>query len=126
MALLIGPLHSDQASGTIGNTITYSRWKGKPYARFRVVPNNPMTPAQISVRTALRLLTEAWRLEETLGTDPNDQVVDAAYKALWNVAVGSRAMSGFNFYVKRYMEQFRDAGMYPTSLADITPIVTPS
>jgi len=56
MAKTTGPLFSLEASGTIGNTITYSRWKGRPYVRRRVIPVNPMTADQIKVRNAMRVL----------------------------------------------------------------------
>ena len=56
MAKTTGPLFSLEASGTIGNTITYSRWKGRPYVRRRVIPVNPMTADQIKVRNAMRVM----------------------------------------------------------------------
>ena len=57
MAKTTGPLFSLEASGTIGNTITYSRWKGRPYVRCRVIPLNPMTADQVKVRNAMRVMS---------------------------------------------------------------------
>jgi len=51
MAKVTGPLMSLDASGTVGNTITFSKWNGKNYVRHRVIPQNRKTDAQASSRT---------------------------------------------------------------------------
>jgi len=56
MAKLTAPLFSIEASGTIGKTITYSRWHGRSYARRRVVPLNPQSADQVAIRNAMRCL----------------------------------------------------------------------
>lgn len=43
MAKVTGPLMSLEASGTIGNALTFSRWVGRPYVRRYTVPANPQT-----------------------------------------------------------------------------------
>jgi hypothetical protein len=59
MAKTTGPLFSLTASGTVGKTITYSNWKGRPYVRRRVIPLNPMLAGQMAVRNALRCIAQA-------------------------------------------------------------------
>ena len=59
MAKTTGPLFSLTASGTVGKTITYSNWKGRPYVRRRVIPLNPMLAGQMAVRNALRCIAQS-------------------------------------------------------------------
>lgn len=61
MAKLTAPLFSLTASGTIANAITFSRWKGIPYARTRVVPANPNTTKQQEIRGVFHTLSEMWK-----------------------------------------------------------------
>jgi len=56
MAKTTGPLFSLEASGTIAKTITYSRWKGRPYSRVRVVPLNPYAADQVAARNRIRAM----------------------------------------------------------------------
>ena len=59
MAKTTGPLFSLTASGTVGNTITYSNWKGRSYVRRRVIPLNPQTADMAEVRNAMRAVAVA-------------------------------------------------------------------
>lgn len=61
MARLTGPLFSLAASGTIAQTLTYSRWKGIYYVRTRVVPANPQSTGQVAVRNIFTNLNEMWK-----------------------------------------------------------------
>jgi hypothetical protein len=47
------------ASGTIGKTIVMSKWKGRAYARTRVIPFNGRTGPQQLVRGALGVVAKA-------------------------------------------------------------------
>ena len=49
------------ASGTLGKAITFSVWKGIPYARVRVIPANPKTVPQQEVRGVFSTLGEMWK-----------------------------------------------------------------
>jgi hypothetical protein len=51
MAKLTGPLFSIDASGSFAKTVTYSRWKGRRYGRFRAIPSNPRTEGQEQARS---------------------------------------------------------------------------
>lgn len=59
MAKVTGPLMSLDASGTVGNTTTFSKWKGRNYVRLRVTPQNPKTDAQAQSRSYLGALGQA-------------------------------------------------------------------
>jgi hypothetical protein len=53
MSKVTGPLMSLDASGTIGKTVVFSKWKGQNYTRLRVVPLNKQTDDQQDVRIKL-------------------------------------------------------------------------
>lgn len=59
MAKINGPFMSMSASGTFGDTLTASKWKGRPYMRLRVTPSNPNTSGQQGVRSILGTLAKA-------------------------------------------------------------------
>lgn len=49
-AKVTGPLMSLDASGTVGKTCTFSKWKGRNYVRLRVTPMNPQSEGQQDAR----------------------------------------------------------------------------
>ncbi len=61
MARTIAPLLSFGASGQIGKTQVYSKWKGRPYARRYIIPSNPNTTAQQGVRGVFKFLNDLWK-----------------------------------------------------------------
>jgi hypothetical protein len=60
MALTKGPLLSFEAAASIAGVLTYSKWKGRPYARLLVTPANPKTATQISIRALMRFLATTY------------------------------------------------------------------
>lgn len=64
-----GPMMSLSASGTFGNILTASIWKGRPYMRQRVTPSNPSTAGQVLVRKYLGSLAKACRAVLTATND---------------------------------------------------------
>jgi hypothetical protein len=50
MAKVTGPLMSLDASGTVGKTAVFSKWKGRNYVRLRVTPTNRQTDPQQDAR----------------------------------------------------------------------------
>jgi hypothetical protein len=60
MALVTGPLMSMDASGTIGETLTFGKWKGRNYVRQRVIPANPKSASQLGVRSMMSFLAKQW------------------------------------------------------------------
>jgi len=59
MAKVNGPFMSLEASGTLANTLTASKWKGRPYMRLRVIPANPQTALQKTARAILGTIAKA-------------------------------------------------------------------
>lgn len=47
------------ASGTLAQTLTASKWKGRNYIRQRIIPANPDTAGQQTVRSSLGTLAKA-------------------------------------------------------------------
>jgi hypothetical protein len=101
MAKVEGPLFSLEASGTIGDAITYSRWKGIPYARKRVIPANPKSAAQTGIRAMFAFVAAFW-----------DQVA-ALDQATWNTLAAALNITPFNAYVRENQKRWVD-GAFPT------------
>ena len=59
MSKVTGPLGSLDASGSIANTLVFSKWKGRNYVRLLVTPKNPMSDGQAEARTKLGVLGKA-------------------------------------------------------------------
>lgn len=59
MVKVNGPFMSLDASGTLAQTLTASKWKGRNYIRQRVIPANPNTSGQQAVRSILGTLAKA-------------------------------------------------------------------
>lgn len=94
MARVTGPLMSMGASGTVGKALTFGKWKGRAWVREWFTPENPKTPKQVNVRTALTLLIAAWQGE-------NQATWDA-----WNSYAEPFNMAGVNKYVSRGMDAY--------------------
>ncbi len=95
MAKLRGPGFSLDASGKLGNTVVFSKWRGINYLRALVTPSNPKTTAQVNVRTLLSDASKAWKNNGTDGTT----TIDAAYKAAYKTAASGTQKSGFDLYI---------------------------
>lgn len=70
MAKTTAPLLSFDASGSIAKTMVYSRWRGVPYARRYVIPQNPRTVAQTLTRDIFKTLSDIWKVSGTLAIAP--------------------------------------------------------
>jgi hypothetical protein len=108
MAIVTGPLMSMSASGTVGNTLTYSNWKGRAYVRNRVDPANPKSGPQKGVRAMFRYLSMLWASL----SGPN--------KATWDAAAAAAEISPFNAFLKENMNRWSN-GHFPIEAANATP-----
>ena len=76
MAKVTGPLLSLEASGTVGDALTFSRWVGRPYVRRYTVPSNPQTLNQETHRNRFSAIgtitTWASRNTQFFGTNTED------------------------------------------------------
>jgi len=62
MAKTRAPLLSFGARGQIGKTMVGSSWRGVNYMREYVVPSNPQTAPQMSVRSIFSYLNALWKV----------------------------------------------------------------
>lgn len=100
MPRLTGPLFSLDARQTLAKTIVYSAWKGLNYARLRVIPYNPKSTAQQGVRNTLTYGVQYWR----------DGTVSAGDKTSWNTYAAGLNESGFNRYMRYFIQDNYDEG----------------
>ncbi len=94
MAKVKAPLFSLDARGKIAGTLVYAVWKGLNYCRQYVIPFNPNSEAQQTIREYFAEAVAAYQAEAQ------------ATKDLWDAAVKKLgwAMSGFNYYVAEYIK----------------------
>ena len=96
MVKVNGPMLSLDASGTIANTATFSKWKGRNYVRQRVVPSNPKSVLQVAVRAMFKFLSQAW---ENVGATP---------QGTWDDRAAATNISPFNAFMARNMALWRE------------------
>lgn len=101
MAVLRGPLLSQEAHGSFSDLLTFQSLRQKPLVRKKPVPSNPRSPLQISVRTVTGFLSQEWRHLPS-STFPN-----------WSAQAQTADLSPFNFYV-RYNAQRWNLTKYPS------------
>lgn len=96
MAKVVSPFYGLGASGTLGKAIVFSGWKGVKYVRQWVVPANPNTGSQQTIRGFFKAAVTAWHAG--LLTVPD-------HTSLMRWATYTRAgLSGFNKYVSEYVK----------------------
>lgn len=121
MAKVTAPFLSLDASGTVGQTLTASKWKGINYMRQRVIPKNPNSFKQLAIRAVITDASIAWKNGDTVGT----VVIDATYKAAFASAAEGQAYSGFDLFMKNCVAINYDATTSPyydgTLVAPVDP-----
>lgn len=95
MAKVTGPLFSLSASGTLADTITFSMWKGTPYVRLTVIPNNPQTASQQSQRSTMTAGVSTWK---------HGVSCNATSKNSWGACASGTGMSGFNRFTGKFID----------------------
>ena len=70
MAKTTAPLLSFGASGAIANTMVFATWRGIPYVRRFVIPENPKTVAQTLTRDIFRTLSDMWKILGSIAIAP--------------------------------------------------------
>jgi hypothetical protein len=112
MAKVNGPLMSMDASGTIGDALTFAKWKGRNYVRQYTVPTYSNTTEQAKIRDIFRDASLAWKAGSTVG----GVAIDSAYKLAYGTAASPYSISGFNLFIKECVQ--KNAGVaYDGSLA---------
>lgn len=74
------------ASGSVAGTLTFAKWKGRPYVRQLVTPSNPKSVAQYYNRAMMAFLSQAWA-----NLTPLKQ-------ATWDALAKQLAISPFNAF----------------------------
>lgn len=87
MVKVAAPMLSLDASGTIANSMTFSKWKGRNYVRTRVIPSNPKTAKQTGIRAIIAFLGQEWA---TVGASP---------AATWEEPAKQSNIAPFNSFV---------------------------
>ncbi len=113
MARVNGPLMSMDASGSLGGTIVYSKWKGRPYVRQLVRPANPKSGGQVSMRAMLKFLSQNWA---AIGTSTKDS---------WEDLADAGVYSNFNAFTKFNLRRHAEF-LAPQKGAGGTPSDTPT
>ena len=72
MAKITGPLLSLGASGQIGKTLVFAKWRGVGYVRQYVVPANPQTVAQQLTRNTFATIRSMFKIASTIARAPFD------------------------------------------------------
>lgn len=88
MAKVTGPLMSLDASGSVADTITFSKWKGRNYVRQTVTPANPKSAGQTSNRSMFGFLAAIWKTLTGLS------------QGTWDAAGAALNASAFNGFTR--------------------------
>lgn len=100
MAIVVGPLHSEEARGSVGE-LTYNTWRGKSTVKTRSGPPGPATGARLAMLQLGKAASFAW-------SDLTDD-----QRAAWNLFGNthqesdwtgtSKRLSGHSWYVRIYV-----------------------
>lgn len=93
MAKVNAPLLSFGASGQIGKSVVFAKWRGVDYARQRVIPANPRTQSQEEVRGVFRVMSQLWTL------------APLGWKETWNLFASGRPFTGRNAFIGQNVER---------------------
>jgi len=96
MVKVFAPALSLDASGTIGNAITFSKWKGRHYIRERIIPANPRSGLQVGFRAMFKFLAQNWA------------TVASMDQASYNALADSLAISPFNAFMRKNQQRWRN------------------
>lgn len=100
------------ASGTLGNTLTASTWKGIPVMKLKPTPTNPKSDGQVGHRT---LFSCAAAIGRTL-TIPQ--------QALWQATIAGMAQTWFNAIISMASKNWKKGlgpQLLPTRVDDTAP-----
>lgn len=89
MARTTGPLLSMDASGSVGNALTFAKWKGRNYVRRYAVPSNPQSTGQESIRAGMALYTAIYKNQTANVTSAFQSKADSEKYSVINAYVGT-------------------------------------
>jgi len=97
MAKTTAPLFGFEGVGTVGKSITFSKWRGVKYAKRYTVPGNPNTTGQQQTRNIFSALNSFWKLAPT-------GMVES-----WTAYATGRAFVNRNAFVGKNVKLLRNA-----------------
>jgi len=116
MVKLNAPCLSLGASGSLAGSIVFSNWKGRAYARSLVVPSNPKSALQVSMRAMMKFLSQSWA---GVGSTP---------QGTWDDLAAAGSYSAFNAFVSKNQMRWREfqapSQSYPAAETGTAPVAT--
>lgn len=112
MARTTGPLLSMDASGSVGNALTFAKWKGRNYVRRWAVPSNPRSMAQTSIRAAMQFYTSIYKANES-----------AVIAAFADQAAGLK-ISPFNAFIQTGLRAWKSSIWIEPDGTEVTGVST--
>ena len=97
MAKSKSPLFGLEASGSVGDSVVFAKWRGVQYARRHVIPANPRTVEQMKTRNAFLFLNQLWFRAPPLFHEP------------WAAYATGRPLTDRNAFIKFNVPLLRDA-----------------
>lgn len=87
MATTKAPLFGLDASGALGGSIVFSKWKGRTYVRKLSIPANPKSGLQVGMRSSMRFITQDFKN------------LTAGQKAAWDTLAAVKNVTQLNAQV---------------------------
>lgn len=122
MVKLRGPMMSMAASGTLADTITFATWKGRPYARERVIPSNPQTGAQTGRRAMMKWLTQSWVDVDAPDRATYQDIADGLVASTFNAFISENLKAWHNFLAPSFPYPATRDDDIGTLTAGLTPV----
>lgn len=110
-----GPLLSMRASGQIGKTMVFSKWKGRAYVREYVEPSNPQTTEQTHTRDCFSWLQRVYKTAPALFVEPWARYTNG------KVLTDRNAFTKFNLPVLRDMADLDNMVFSPGAFGGLPP-----
>lgn len=95
MVKLFGPAASLDASGSLAESITYSKWKGRNYLRTKKTPKDPRSALQVGTRACFAFCASNW------------QDMSSGAKANWDDLALQNSITPFNAYLAHNTQRWR-------------------
>lgn len=95
MATTKAPLFGLDASGALGGSIVFSKWKGRTYVRKLSIPANPKSGLQVGMRSSMRFITQDFKN------------LTAAQKAAWDALAAVKNITQLNAQVSDAQKRTR-------------------
>ncbi len=96
MVKVYAPMLSLDASGSLGEAIVFSKWKGRNYVRQLVKPANPKSGGQVGIRSMFKFLAQIW------------DGLTSGNKASWEDRADDMIVSPFNAMMSYNQKRWRD------------------